>query len=125
MNRIVVKGFIFCAVFCGITAILLWCDIVGERCFISQVVKLLGEGEHEVVKRFPAESKRTDNILMIQRKRVLTYLWKALGCDTNIVIYMVVSNGKIMRQGSFITWFPSMKMVECIGEHCKLKNEWP
>lgn len=112
MKRIVVKVFIFCVVFCGITAIMLWCDVVRERRFISQVMKLHGERVSEVIRRLPAESKQTDNILVIHRKRVGACLWRALGCDTSMAVYLVVLDGKILRQGSFATWFPSMTMVE-------------
>ena len=122
MNRMVIKGLVFCVVLCGIITILLWCDIVGEQRFISQVESLVGEEATEVVRQFPVESTQTDKIVSVYRRRALACLWGVLGCDTGMAVYLIVSDGKIMRQGALIFWFPSMTMVECFGDNISDRN---
>lgn len=108
---IAIKALAASILVCALVAMLLCYDAVKEQHFVLQSIRLVGESEREIANQFPGMFTRTKDVVNIHRRRVYSYLWRMLGRDESVSVYVVVSEGSI-GQCVFAVWFPSMRTVE-------------
>lgn len=86
-------------------------DIHRERHFVHAAVQLEGHSESEIYRSFPRNTSRKGVMVMIGRKRLMSFFWNLCGCDSSVVVYLTLDEGRVAR-GAFSTSFPSMKIQE-------------
>ena len=112
MNRVAIRRITLSIVTVAGILMFVFClcyiDIILERKFIQSVQYVKGEDEGTLVKLYGNKLLRRGAVVMLTRRRTLAPLWKIVGGDESVAVYLTVFEGKVSNQ-MFTTWFPSMK----------------